>query len=318
MDAKTEKFLEQTCIFCQPWWLEAVSPRQWDIAVVRRGDEVAAVLPYAYRRRPGGFLLLEMPPLTPYLGPWLRRSDAKYANRLSEEKKLISDLIDLLPKFAVFNQAMHPTVTNWLPFYWRGYNQTTRYSYIINAPLTIEKCWGEIRENIRTDVRKSQKVVEVRESATPEEFLNLLESTYHRQGKTPPHSEGTIRRLVKACNEKGACKILLAIDAEGRAHAGIFLVWDSGTVYNLMSGGDPELRNSGATSLLMWHAIEFALSQGKNFDFEGSMVEAIERFFRAFGARQVPYFSVSKMNSKIVQAYRASWKFFHPKRKKAR
>jgi hypothetical protein len=77
-----------------------------------------------------------------------------------------------------------------------------------------------------------------------------------------------------------------------------------------MGGSDPELRNSGANSLCMWEAIKFASTVTKAFDFEGSMIESVERFFRAFGARQVPYFQISKINSPFVKIYRdiRSWK----------
>jgi hypothetical protein len=61
-----------------------------------------------------------------------------------------------------------------------------------------------------------------------------------------------------------------------------------------MGGGDPALRNSGATSMVLWQAITFAATVTKRFDFEGSMLEPVERFFRAFGARQTPYFRVTR------------------------
>ena len=67
-----------------------------------------------------------------------------------------------------------------------------------------------------------------------------------------------------------------------------------------MGGGDPEFRNSGATSLLMWNAIQFASTVSQIFDFEGSMIESVERFFRGFGAVQTPYFSISHIRSKRV------------------
>jgi phosphatidate phosphatase APP1 len=38
------------------------------------------------------------------------------------------------------------------------------------------------------------------------------------------------------------------------------------------------------------------------FDFEGSMIEPIERFFRGFGAVQTPYFHVSRSSSKLFKA----------------
>ena len=37
------------------------------------------------------------------------------------------------------------------------------------------------------------------------------------------------------------------------------------------------------------------------FDFEGSMIEPVERSFRQFGAKQTPYFSVSKTPSRLLK-----------------
>src|SRR5438552_13718661 len=125
VDPRVARFLEDSPVFFQPWWLEAVSPGAWDYVVVYRGEEVAAVLPYTFKIRLKRFRLIEMPPLTPYLGPWLRSSNAKYANRLGEEKDLMSDLIAGLPSFATFQQDFQPAITNWLPFYCKEFKQTT-------------------------------------------------------------------------------------------------------------------------------------------------------------------------------------------------
>ena len=311
IDPKVTKFLENACVFCQPWWLQAVSPDNWDVVFVERGDEVAAVLPYAYKIRLGKYRLIEHPYLTFYLGPRLRDSHAKYTNRLADEKDLMTELIEKLPPFATFQQWFHPSITNWLPFYWKGFKQTTRYTYVIEDTRDMESVWNEIRENIRTDVRKAQKVVEVADNPDIGRFLSLQRVTYGRQGKTLPYPEETLLRLDAACAEHGARKILFAVDSQGRAHASVYLVWDATTVYALMRGSDPILRNSGATSLLVWKAIEFASSQGKRFDFAGSWVESIERFVRAFGARQTPFFEISKMNSRVVKTYRTFWRWTH-------
>jgi len=311
LDTKTIEFLEDTCIFCQPWWLEAVSPGDWDVAVVKRGEDVAAVLPYGYKVRLGKFRLLEIPYLTFYLGPWLRDSHAKYTRKLGEEKDLMTELIEKLPPFASFQQWFHPAITNWLPFYWKGFTQTTRYTYVIEDTKNLDALWDETRENIRTDVRKAQKQVEVVEDPDVEHFLALQRVTYRRQGKPLPYPEETLLRLDCECTEHGARKILLAVDAQGKPHAGVYLVWDAQTVYALMRGSDPALRTSGATSLLMWKAIEFASSQKKRLDFAGSWVESIERFVRAFGARQIPFFEVTKMNSNVVRIYRTLWRWTH-------
>src|SRR5690606_38551681 len=100
------------------------------------------------------------------------------------------------------------------------------------------------------------------------------------------------RRIIAACNERGAGLLYIARDVDGRAHAGIYVVRDEFSSYYLMAGADPALRSSGAMSYCIWRAIQCASKQGGKFDFEGSMIAPVERFVRAFGAEQVPYFQL--------------------------
>jgi hypothetical protein len=72
------------------------------------------------------------------------------------------------------------------------------------------------------------------------------------------------------------------------------VVRDRRTAYYLMGGGDPQLRTSGAGSLLLWEAIRQTRTAVSVFDFEGSMLRPVERFFRAFGGRQSPYLRISR------------------------
>ena len=82
------------------------------------------------------------------------------------------------------------------------------------------------------------------------------------------------------------------------------IFWNPDSAYYLMGGRNPKLRSSGATSLCMWEAIQFSASVTKSFDFEGSMNEPVERFFRAFGAVQTLYFSIKKTPSRLIKIRR--------------
>lgn len=313
LSPKAAAFLGDTCVFCQPWWLEAVSPGCWGVAVVWRGEEVAAVWPYAYKLRLGRYRLLELPELTFYLGPWLRPSTAKYTRRLAEEKDLMTELLPALPEFASFQQLFHPSVTNWMPLQWHGFSQTTRYTYRFEDTRDLDALWGGVKENIRTDVRKAQKQLRVVEQEDPRKFLELQRATYARQGMEMPFREETFFRLDAECVSRGARTILCAIDPEDRLHAAAYLVRDASSVYSLLRASDPVLRTSGATSLVLWKAVELASAEGKSFDFVGSWEEAIERFVRGFGGRQVPFFEITKMSSSVVRAYRRLWRWSHRK-----
>lgn len=283
-------------LFYTPWWLEAVAPGLWDKVVIEKGGVILAQLPYVRQKR-FGFTLLTMPPLTQALGPWLAPHEAKYVTQLSRQMELMTALVEQLPPFDYFAQNFHHAITNWLPFYWRGFNQTTRYTYVVEDLTNLEATWKETKENIKTDVRKAQKQLTVRSDLSLETFLDLNEKTFKRQGLFPAYSRQLVVRLNQACAEHDCCRIFFAEDVQGRVHAAVFIVWDEQVAYYLLGGADTELRNSGATSLLLWEAIQFAATVTRTFDFEGSMSPPIERFFRAFGARQKPYFRVTKTNS---------------------
>lgn len=293
-------------IFSQDWWLDAVCGDCWDVCLVERNGIIVASMPFYFKKK-YGFDVLSQPKLTQTLGPWLRSSERKYAKRLDQEKELLSELHEALPKFHYFSQNWHHKNTNWLPIYWQGFRQTTRYTYRLPELESLDLVWSGFRENIRREIRKAQKRfnLTVRTDLSLDDFLPLHLQTFERQGIKLPYSVEFLERLDRACVDQNARRIFIAEDDMGRRHAGLYIIWDEESAYYLMGGGDPELRSSGATSLCMWDAIQFAASVTKSFDFEGSMIEPIEKFFRAFGAIQTPYFSISKTPSKMVRVYRA-------------
>lgn len=298
-------------IFARDWWLDAVCGDAWDVCLVEKAGRVIAAMPYHYRTNCLGMTVISQPQETQALGPWLRPSESKTAIRLGQEKKLMADLISQLPKFSHFHQTWHHTRTNWLPFFWHGFHQTTQYTYRIPDLSDLEKIWAGFRDNIRTDIRKAKAHyhLNVHTQFSIDDFLILNAKTFERQNKSSPCSKSFIKRLDDACANRGARAIFICVDSEGRHHAGTYIVWDGECAYYLMGGGDPGLRSSGATSLCLWAAIQFAASKSKSFDFEGSMIEPIERFFRAFGAIQTPYFSIQKTPSKIFQIAKTLRKF---------
>ena len=290
-------------IFSRAWWLDAVSgENNWDVTLVTKDGNVVASMPYCIKYK-YGLTIISHPPLTQTLGPWLKSSHAKYAKVLAEQKDVMLALIAQLPAYDSFLQKWSYQVTNWLPFYWSGFKQTTRYTYIL-PNLSDEKfLWSELQAKIRTDIRKAENRynLKVRDDLSIDDFLELNKLTFERQGMSLPYSEDLVRRLDDACVANQCRKIWIAEDSEGRHHAGVYIVWDENCAYYIMGGANPDLRNSGATSFCMWHAIRHAASVTQKFDFEGSMLESVERFVRSFGAIQTSYFSISNTPSRILR-----------------
>lgn len=291
-------------IFSQAWWLDSVTDGNWDVVLIEKGGKIEASLPYVLKKR-YGMTIITQPSLTQTLGPWIRESKAKYAKQLSQEKDLLQELYALLPDFNYYSQNWHYSNKNWLPLYWQGFSQTTRYTYRLNDISNTELLWDNLQDNIRREIRKAinRENLQIQSNLSIQDFLRLNRMVFERQGTTLPYSEQFILNLDKKLTSRQSRKIFIAVDESGRHHAGVYIIWDQNSAYYLMGGGDPELRNSGATSLCMWEAIKFSSTVSKSFDFEGSMIEPVERFFRSFGATQTPYFSISKVNSRLLKGY---------------
>lgn len=290
-------------IFSRDWWLDAVcDPENWDVAIIEKNNKIIASLPYYITREKNIFKYIKMPKLTQTMGLWVSYPEGqKYTKRLSYEKKTFTELIEQLPEFDRFNQNFHYSIQNWLPFYWEGFDQTTRYTYVIDDLTNVDEIYKGLKENIRREIKKAQKTLKVYMNDDIEKFYDINRLTFERQQMSTPYSYNFMEKLDGICEQNQCRKIFFAEDENGEVHAVLYLIWDQESAYYLMGGGDPELRNSGASSLLMWEAIQFASSVTKKFDFEGSMVEPIERFFRSFGAKQMPYFRISKTNSTILK-----------------
>ncbi len=291
-------------LFSTDWWLDAVAgPAGWDVALAGNGQGIQASMPFTYRRK-FGLTVSTQPQLTQCLGPWLRHSAAKSAKRLSRQKHLLEELIRQLPKTDYFMQKWHHSQTNWLPFHWAGFQQTTRYTYVLPGLRDLDQVWDGFDQSIRTDIRKaeSRHGLTIKSQPDIESFIRLNRLVFKRQGRSMPYSESLVRRIDAACGERSQRRIFIAVDGDGRPHAGVYLVWDGMSAYYLLGGGDPALRNSGATSYCMWSAIQFAATVVDRFDFEGSMIPAVERFVRSFGAEQVPYFQIKRFSSRALSA----------------
>ncbi|MBW5448362.1 GNAT family N-acetyltransferase [Cohnella sp. CFH 77786] len=284
------------------WWLDAtVGEDGWDVLLVERGGEIIASLPY-HRTKKMLFDVIDMPYLTLTMGIWIRYPPGqKYATRLSYEKEIYLELIEKLPKVDYYYQHFHWSITNWSTFYWRGFRQTTRYTYLLENLKDLDRLYANMKEKTRNEIRKAEKQLEVVESDDIETFHRINEMTFKRQGEKMPHSLDFIRRVDLACRERGCRKIWFAKDREGRIHGAVYLAWDEKCAYYLLGGGDPELRKSGASSLLLWEAVKRLSSVTENLDLYGGMHEPVETFFRSFGATQKPYFQISKINGKLFK-----------------
>ena len=293
-------------IFSKDWWLDCVCGEDaWDVVVIKKNGKIAATLPYCISSQ-YFFNISHMPVLTQTLGIYLKHPKGQSASkRLSWEKKIMSEAIEALPQTDSFRQNFNHSITNWLPFFWAGYEQSTKYTYIIEGLLEGEFV-SALDSDVRRRVGKAIKAgITTSESDNVADFFELNSKTFQRQGKAMAYDVEFVQKLYTKCYEQDAAKIFFAKDSGGENIATSFIVYDERTVYYLMGGMEPSKSHLGGMNLALIESVKFALNSGRRFDFEGSMIEPIEKYFRSFGAKQKPYFYIEKVNSKLLKLRKA-------------
>ena len=274
----------QGSLFCSSWWLDSVAPGRWrPNDLIEDGEAVAAWPTVVSRGRfgpeHGGA------PLTPWLGP-LFRPDL----RRSAEDRITGRLLDRIGRYAQLSARCSPAYEYWTPLYWRGFTQTTRYTWRIDDLSDLEACFSRLRSEVRSAVRRGRRDGLVVAGGELSDFLPIHTDTLRRQGR-PGEVAGqqALRRLDATAAERAARSILIVRDPDGRAIAGGYFVHDQRTTYYLLGGISAQSDSHHAVSLMLWTAIEQAAARGTAFDFEGSMLRPVERLVRGFGGRPAPY-----------------------------
>lgn len=66
-------------------------------------------------------------------------NNMRYQKQLTNQKEYTNLLFDFLEKdFDSFDMKFYYRYDYWLPLYWRGYRQTTRYTYIIDYNNSLQ------------------------------------------------------------------------------------------------------------------------------------------------------------------------------------
>ncbi len=288
-------------IFSKDWYLDAVYGDKWDVVMVKRNNEIIASLPFVMKKK-GMFNYITQHFFTQTMGPFIRPD----FRRPGQEIKLMKELISLLPKFDGFDQNFHHSVTNWLPFKWDGFEQTSMYTYVIEDITNLDKVWEGFSSNYRNKIRKAENLVEVVTDRTLEDFYDTAKMTFERQDMDMIYDfellEQFDSRLYMECRNK----IFFAQDKQGQIHSVLYLTLGDETAHLHLAGENPDLRNSGAGIYLIWKAIQYASQEEKlkSFDFQGSMLPQVEKVRRDCGAVQKAYSRVWKYNSTLFKILR--------------
>ena len=297
---------ENISIFMQPWWLDIVcslSGMKWNVILYEKGGHIWGSFIYTYKKKIG-FNLIMPPELTPLSGPYIKYPEGqRVSKKLSWEKEIMSYFINNLPKFDKFAIYFNHSFKNWLPFYWKGFKQTTKYTYIIKDLNNLDAVYSNFEPMARNNIKRALKNgIEVIDSEDIDALYEVNKITFEMQNVKIPYSLEYLKALYAKAKEKNSVIIKFA-KKDNKVYSVMMGVYDKNTLYILLAGSDRRIKsNFGSEYLLFWEMMKFASKRGLSYDFEGSVIEGVEKRNRSFGATPKQYFKITKTPNKILKA----------------
>lgn len=289
-------------IYQKPWWLDATAePQHWSAVFAEKNGVVQAALPFMVKKK-YGMTVLTQPPFTQFLGPLFNQQAQKEDTRLANEKKWTNALIDALPRHHIFMQSFAHSVTNWLPWYWRGFGQTTRYSYVIPDISDVENLMQKFEKRKKSHIINGINNFTVNFDLSAEDFYKYHKKVVEYRGYKLSYNFNLFKRIYAAIYSKRSGRILYLTDEHSEISAAKFFIWDQQSSYALIGASSRWQKQLGASSLIVLEVIKYLSSRVKKFDFEGSMIEPIEETYRKFGTHQTPYFSISRGSNIVISS----------------
>lgn len=287
-------------VYYETWWIKLMSkPNHFEIIEFNDDNGLICYFPYVLYEKRLFFqthTIISMPKFTQCLGPYINKTTIKW----SEYKKIVNYIIDNLPKHSYFDMRFNTVITDWLPWYWRGYKQKTLYTFQIKLNNSIECIFDNFKPRTKNEIRYALKNnYNVLHFQSIDDIYPLIEMTYLKQNLNVPYSKDFLSAIHNECIKHESINILLIEDENGVKQAGAVLIFNKYSTINLITAKNYFYNNRGVTELLIYESIKFASNKSQVFDFEGSMIESINDFYRSFSPELIPYFEITKYNNRF-------------------
>jgi hypothetical protein len=295
LDVFCEKAEPAIGVFASKKWLSVYGDGLTLIGIYKDEHQLIGGF-YFFNTKKYGFTFLKLPPYTPHCGLFFA-SDSKNNSSVNNfSKEVMSEVCDFFTaqKSALTVLAFPSAIIDFQPFIWNKYKVVPNYTYRINLQQTMEEIRSNFDPKNRNVINKAIKEdVLVTENVLGKDklfkfFMDSLNTTdaniYEEELKsifmTFSDDSNSFSVVAKRNDE------LLGV---------VFCVYDKNNCYYLLGGVNKKSGVQGVNNLLVQKSIEKAKELGcTTFDFEGSMLKGVEKFFRSFGPELVPYFTVNK------------------------
>ncbi len=238
---------------------------------------------------------------TPFFSPtialYFENAASNPAKIMSENKKIMEMLaqyIDKLP-YNILSISLPLQYVDMQNFIWKKFKVSPSYTYTIDLKQDIKTIENNFAPERRNDIKKALKdQIECQLCTDYKIVKDIILKTFSRK-----HKQIDIDYINKILFEFASPQNSFAFVSfkDKTAIAAAFCIFDTNKTYYILGGYDNTNKHKGAGAIAIFEAIKYAKNLNiPVFDFEGSMLQEVERYFRGFGGEIKPYYSINKAN----------------------
>lgn len=261
-------------IYAYSWYLDIVSPG-WDGLA---DEHWMSVFPLTHRTK-RGISYLYQPFFTQQLGLF---------SRVPLTGSLLDDFLTAIPSKFRFVEIHLNSLNRPDPL---RYQLQERSNHELDLNATYETLLSGYSQNTKRNIQKAKESgVTIGRKIEVDELIILFRENFgKKENKLQFRDYAILRKLLVHSMEEGLGKITGAFSSDGSLSAAAFFLKDSDRVYFLFAASAPEARENGAMFLLVDHFIRENALQPLTLDFEGGNDPGVGRFYKSFGAKEIPY-----------------------------
>jgi lipid II:glycine glycyltransferase (peptidoglycan interpeptide bridge formation enzyme) len=282
-------------VFGSKKWLAVYGEKLSCVGIYRDGQQMSGGFCY-YRSSKFGLRFAKLPPYTPHCGLFFISEGKNSASIHTATKEILSEMVSFLTRQrnAITILAFPAEIKDMQPFIWKKFKVVPNYTYRIGLSRSMEEIRSDFSSKNRNAISRALKenVIVEKNVMRPQELYDFFRSALIAAGANVYSNE-----LYKIFHEfaDGNNSFSLQATLNGQRQGAVFCVMDEKNCYYLLGGVEKHAGIPGVNNLLVQQSIEEARNRGcLIFDFEGSMLPGVEKFFRSFGGELVPYYTVNR------------------------
>ncbi len=264
---------------------------EWQAVIAEEEGKILAVFPFEVKKK-WGIRYSIHPPFSQFTGMIIDRKSENVYKQLEFEKKIIEGIHAALPRSLKYISChFAPGFSYHLALQWLGWQEKTLYTYWADISSGYESFLEQSASHVRRELKKSKEAgFEIRAENKPAQVADILlkAKPFLRKQILPKYFEGLVKNAAHYYESKKS--VCLIAYLENKPVAGIIYFFHRDRMVYYQGSTLPEFKNSGVMTHIICESVRLYGKDYKYLDFDVSMIEPIERYFRGFSAFPVSYF----------------------------